>query len=185
MPFPDESFAHLGYLAVFIGTLLEGETVLFLAGLAAQHGYLSLPAVIAVAAVGGFIGDQCFFFIGRRYGNRVLARFPSLAARAPRVHELLRRWDMAAIILVRFFYGLRIAGPILIASCQAIPYWRLALFNFIGVLIWAPIVAGVGYFAGQVVQQWIGRVPHIEIVMVMTVLVLAAVAWLVIQWRRR
>ena len=182
---PEDAFAHLGYLAVFVGTLLEGETVLFLAGLAAQHGYLSLPAVVAVAAVGGFIGDQCFFFIGRRYGNRVLARFPSLAARAPRVHELLRRWDMAAIILVRFLYGLRIAGPILIASCPDIPYWRLALFNFIGVLIWAPIVAGAGYFAGQVVQQWIGRVPHIEVVAVMAVLALLAAAWLLYQWRSR
>ena len=182
MPVPQD-FTQLGYLAVFIGTLLEGETVLFLAGLAAQHGYLSLPAVVTVAAVGGFIGDQCFFFIGRRYGKRLLARFPSLAARAPRVHELLMRWDMAAIILVRFLYGLRIAGPIVIGTSD-IPYWRLALFNFIGVLIWAPLVAGVGYFAGQAVQQWFGHLPHMELVALMVIVAAVIVVWLVLKLTR-
>jgi membrane protein DedA with SNARE-associated domain len=183
MPAPG-NFEHLGYFAVFVGTLLEGETVLFLAGLAAQHGYLSLPLVVLIAATGGFIGDQCFFFIGRRYGPRLLVRFPWLAAKAPRVYALLRRWDMLAIIVVRFLYGLRIAGPIIIGS-SGVPYWRLALFNFIGVLIWAPLVAGVGYFAGQAVQQWFGRVSHIDVLAVMAVLALLAVAWLLYQWRRR
>ena len=62
---------HLGYLALFLGTVLEGETVVFLAGLAAHHGYLSFQAVVAVAVIGGFLGDQVFLFLGRRYGNRV------------------------------------------------------------------------------------------------------------------
>jgi hypothetical protein len=94
--------AQLGYLAVLIGTLLEGEAVLFLAGLAAQHDYLSLPVVVVVAAFGGFLSDQFLFFLGRRYGNRLLARFPSVGARAPRVHALIQRWD----ILQGVHYGL-------------------------------------------------------------------------------
>ena len=36
--------ADYGYLAVFVGTLLEGEAVLMLAGYAAHRSYLSLPA---------------------------------------------------------------------------------------------------------------------------------------------
>ena len=175
--------ADFGYLAVFIGTFLEGETVLILAGLAAQHGYLSYWAVVAVAIVGGFLGDQVYFFIGRRYGNRLLARFPSLARRAPRVHALLRRWDVLAVILLRFVYGLRIAGPIVIGSCGISP-WRLALFNFIGVLIWAPLIAGIGYFAGQALQDWVGRLHHAQLFMLMGVLLAIAIGWLLVQWRR-
>lgn len=179
-----EALARLGYLAVFIGTFLEGETVLVLAGLASQHGYLSFPAVVAVAVIGGFLGDQAWFFIGRRYGNRLLVRFPSLAKRAPRVHALLKRWDAAAVILVRFLYGLRIAGPILIGSCGISP-WRLALFNFIGVLIWAPLVAAVGYFAGHALQEWVGRMRDIQILLLMAAVLAGAMAWILIQWRRR
>jgi len=114
---------QFGYFAVFVGTFLEGETVLALGGLAAAYGYLSLPGVMAVAVVGAFAGDQTAFFIGRRYGVRLIARYPTLAAKAPRVQALVRRWDAPAVILLRFCYGLRIAGPIVIGSC-GIPAWR-------------------------------------------------------------
>ena len=176
--------AQLGYVTLFIGTFLEGESVLALAGVAASYGYLTFEYVVAVAALGAFLGDQACFWIGRRYGASLLARYPRLAAKAPRVEQLVRRWDAPAVIVLRFLYGLRIAGPIVIGSC-GIPAWRLALFNFIGVLIWAPLVACVGYFAGYALEAWIGRLKQVQIGLLMALLVLAAVAWIVVQWRRR
>ena len=38
-----------GYLAVLLGTFLEGETILVLGGFAAHRGYLALPWVIVAA----------------------------------------------------------------------------------------------------------------------------------------
>ena len=180
----EDLIAQLGYVAIFIGTFLEGETVLGLGGVAAGYGYLSLPGVIAVAVLGAFLGDQTAFFVGRRYGQRVLARFPALAAKAPRVQELVRRWDAPAVIVLRFLYGLRIAGPIVIGSCGISP-WRLAFFNFIGVLIWAPLVTGIGYLAGQALEAWVGRLRHVQIVLLMAIVLAAVICWLVIGWRRR
>jgi membrane protein DedA with SNARE-associated domain len=180
----DDLIAQLGYVDIFVGTFLEGETVLALGGVAVAYGYLSLSGVMAVAVLGAFLGDQTAFFIGRRYGQRVLARFPSLAAKAPRVQELVRRWDAPAVIVLRFLYGLRIAGPIVIGSCGISP-WRLALFNFIGVLIWAPLVTALGYFAGQALEAWIGRLRHVQILALMTVVLAAVICWLVILWRRQ
>jgi membrane protein DedA with SNARE-associated domain len=176
--------AHLGYLAVLVGALLEGEAVLLLAGLAAQHGYLSFPIVVAVGVTGGFVSDQALFLIGRRYGNRLLERFPSVAARAPRVQALVRHWDVLAIILVRFLYGLRIAGPLVIGSCGIAP-WRLVLFNLIGAGIWACLVAGIGYFAGQVVQQWFGRLHHTHVLLLMAAVLAVMIVSILIAWRRR
>lgn len=178
------SGAQLGYLAVLIGTLLEGETVLFLAGLAAQHGYLYFPLVVAVGAIGGFAADQSLFFIGRRYGNRLLARFPAMAARAPRVQALVKRWDVLALIFVRFLYGMRIAGPVVIGSC-GIALWRLAFFNFIGAVLWACLVAGVGYFAGRAVQQWFGRLQDTHVLLLMAAVLAVMVASILVAWRRR
>ncbi|HEX9431393.1 MAG TPA: DedA family protein [Burkholderiales bacterium] len=176
--------AQFGYLAIFLGTFLEGETVLALGGVAAAYGYLSLPGVIAVAVLGAFAGDQCCFYMGRRYGARVIARFPSLAAKAPRVQALVRRWDATAVILLRFCYGLRVAGPILIGSCGISP-WRLAFFNFIGTLLWAPLIASIGYAAGQALEAWMGRVQHAQIVLLMLVVLAIVIAWFVLHWRRR
>jgi len=167
-----------------VGTLLEGETIVFLAGLAAHHGYLWFPAVVAVAVCGGFLSDQLLFFVGRRYGNRVFARFPGIAAKVPRAQALIRRWDVLAIVLVRFLYGLRIAVPIVIGSSGIAP-WRLALFDFIGAALWAFVVGGLGYFAGQAVQRWFA---HLDLGVVMFLMALALAAgtvWNVIRARRR
>lgn len=140
-----------GYLAVFIGTLLEGEAILMLAAYAAHQGYLALPLVIAIAFVGATLGDQIFFLLGRRFGKGLLARFPSLRARAERVDRLLLRFHGGVIIGIRFAYGLRIAGPIAIGM-STLPAWRFFLFNAIGALIWAPLIAGVGYLFGHTLK---------------------------------
>ncbi|HYL23963.1 MAG TPA: DedA family protein [Burkholderiales bacterium] len=180
----EQLIADFGYIAVFIGTYLEGETVLALGGVAASYGYLSFWFVVGVAVVGAFLGDQTFFFLGRRYGTRALARFPSLAAKAPRVQALVRRWDAPAVMLLRFCYGLRIAGPIVIGTCGISP-WRLAFFNFIGALVWAPLIAGIGYLAGQALEHWIGHVRHVQIVLLMIIMLAGVIWWLALQWRRR
>jgi len=61
--------SQYGYLAVFVGALLEGESILLLAGYAANGGYLSFWIVVAIAFFGATLGDQMFFFLGRRYGT--------------------------------------------------------------------------------------------------------------------
>jgi membrane protein DedA with SNARE-associated domain len=43
---------------VFLGTLLEAETILLSAGFAANRGLLQWPLVVAVAFVGATLGDQ-------------------------------------------------------------------------------------------------------------------------------
>lgn len=145
--------ADYGYIAVFIGCLLEGETILVLAGYAAQQGLLSLPVVVALAFVGGTLGDQGFFFIGRRWGVALLRRFPSFTNAALRVNRLLLRHHAWLIVGVRFMYGLRIAGPIVIGMSE-VPALRFLAFNLLGAAIWAVLVTGVGYVFGQS-MQWL------------------------------
>ena len=137
-----------GYLAVLVGTLLEGEAILMLAAYAAHQGYLSLPLVIAIAFFGATLGDQIFFLLGRHFGTRLLLRFPTLQTRAERVDRLLLRYHGTLIIGIRFAYGLRIAGPIAIGM-STLPASRFFFFNAIGALIWAPLIAGVGYLFGH------------------------------------
>jgi len=71
-----EMIAKYGYLAVFVGTFFEGETILVLGGFAAHRGYLELPYVMLAAFVGTVLGDQLYYFIGRRWGVRLLEKRP-------------------------------------------------------------------------------------------------------------
>ena len=64
--------SHYGYVALFIGVFLEGETVLIAAGFAAHLGHLSLTWVILIAFAGSLTGDQFYFFLGRVRGKTFL-----------------------------------------------------------------------------------------------------------------
>lgn len=136
-----------GYWAVAVGTFLEGETVLLAAAAAASRDYLRFPAVIAIAAAFGFLGDQLFFFLGHRYGVRLIARFPSLEPRVTRVQALLRRHDAPLILAIRFLYGLRVAGPIALGT-SGVRWARFAAFNLAGA-----VILGHG---GRVHRLWAG-----------------------------
>ncbi|MDB6050260.1 MAG: DedA family protein [Pseudomonas sp.] len=164
--------AEYGYLAVFVGASLEGETVLMLAGFAAHEGYLSFPLLAIVGALGGATSDTLFFLIGRRYGSRLLIRFPKLQPAAIRVSTLLQRYQSGLIIGVRFMYGLRIAGPIAIGMSD-VPVSRYICFNLIGAAIWAPLVAGVGYIFGQSMQWLFADIKRYEENVLMAIIVLA------------
>lgn len=150
-----------GYWVLALGCLLEGETLLVLAGFAAHRGLLDPVAVVAVAAVAGFAGDQLFFWLGRRHGATLVARWPSLARQTPRVHRLVERWHEALIVGVRFAYGLRIAGPVLIGM-SSVSAWRFAAFNALGAALWAVAVASAGWVFGAAAEALIGELRHIE-----------------------
>ena len=132
-----------GYLAVFVGCFLEGETVLVLAGFAAHMGYMSLPWVMATAALAGFCGDQVAFFAGRRYGPRLLAWSPRLAAAQPVILAKLSRHANLVVFMLRFAWGLRIASPIVIGA-SGLPVSRFAPPNLAGAIVWAIVVGGAG-----------------------------------------
>ena len=100
-----------GYVALFIGTFLEGETILIIAGFAAHSGYLQLPMVMLVAFVGSLLGDQMAFLVGKKYGMKMVARFPGLRPRVARMHQVMARYHKLIMVGFRFVYGMRLLTP--------------------------------------------------------------------------
>jgi membrane protein DedA with SNARE-associated domain len=170
------------YWVLALGCFLEGETLLLLAGLAAHRGLLNPVAVVAIAAVAGFAGDQFWFWLGRRHGAALLARFPSVARRSTSLHGLMERWHEAVIIGVRFAYGLRIAGPLLLGM-STLSAWRFAGFNAMGALLWACVVAAIGWAFGAAAQALLGELRHVE-GWLFAALLVAVLLVLLLRWRR-
>jgi membrane protein DedA with SNARE-associated domain len=171
-----------GYWAVLVGAFLEGETILALAGLAAYRGYLDFWIVTGVAMLAGFAGDQFYFFLGRRKGAEMLARFPSWQARAHRFDALLARWHAPLIVGIRFMYGFRILGPIMLGMGR-VPAWKFVVFNFIGAAIWAPLIAGLGYLFGSALELVLEDMKRYEMWAAIALILLFLVAFLFHAWR--
>ncbi len=169
-----------GYFALFAGALIEGETVLLLAGFAAHQGYLQLHWVMLVALLGGFTGDQLYFWLGRRHGAWVLCRFPRMVPLFERANTLIARYHELIIVGMRFAYGLRTVGPIALGM-SAVAGWRFLLFNALGASIWAVAIGGAGYLFGHALELLLADIKKIELALLFAMM-LAGIALLF--WRR-
>ena len=169
--------AQYGYLAVFVGTLLEGETVLALAGFAAHRGYLDLRLVIGVAFAGSVIGDQLAFLVGHYWGSRLLARSARLAAAVDRAKPHLQRHANWFVVVNRFLIGLRTAGPIAVGTV-GMPWLRFLALNMAGAAVWSATIAMLGFLLGQGLETLLGDLKHAEKWVFAAVLVAALALWI-------
>ncbi|WP_341959737.1 DedA family protein [Pseudomonas sp. RC10] len=168
---------NYGYWAVFIGCLLEGETILILGGLAAHQTSLRLLDVIAVATLGGMLGDQILFWTGRYFGPRILPKLHRQQATIDRVSGLIERYPTASIFSVRFLYGMRLVGPLVIGASRLSPI-RFSLVNLLGAAVWATLFVMGGYWAGEALENLLGNLKPYRLPIFAGVVVLAAgVAW--------
>lgn len=178
----DSLIEHYGYLALFVGTFFEGETILVLGGFFAHRGYLVLEWVIVSAFLGTYAGDQLFYYIGRWRGGAILAKRPHWQLRSQRVFGLLHRHQILVILGFRFLYGVRTVTPFVIGMSGVHPL-RYLLLNGLGALVWAIAVGLLGYALGETVQLFLQHVKHYEILILGILILLAAGYWLY-RWLR-
>lgn len=143
-----------GYLALFIGSLAEGETVLLIAGVIVHQGLLNYGWTVVIAILGGTLGDQILFAVGRYYGSRLLKRFHSHQHKITKANALIHRYPSLFVIGVRFMYGLRLLGPIIIGASHLNPI-KFFWLNIVGAIFWALIFVTLGYLGGRVISPWL------------------------------
>lgn len=171
---------HHGYAVVLLGSLVEGETLLLLGGAAARHGELAWPAVVALGAFGGWLGDQLLYALGRWRGRAWLHRQPAAQARAQKVLGWIARHPDATVVGVRFVYGMRLLGPAVIGM-SGVPVARFAVVNALGALAWSALWVTLGGVAQHAAHAWIRSThPWLVAVAVVVALLAALLAW---RWR--
>ncbi len=179
-----------GYVALFIGTFLEGETILLLAGFAAHSPdfNLNLGYVILAAFAGSLAGDQTAFFIGRHWGKKLIARNEKWRSRAERVHAMLKKYHEVLILSFRFFYGLRNLTPFVLGSAD-ISVRKFFILNAVGAGVWAVAFAVTGYAFGSLLENvlatLIDNVHHVELAILGLAMLVALALWLRKLLRRR
>ena len=173
--------AH-GYWILAFGCLVEGEMVLVLAALAAHRGYLNPAAVVTIAAAAAFASNQFFFWLGRRRGTALLERWPVLATHSAKIRRLIERHASLAAVAVRFAYGARIAGPMLLGASSTMRPLHFAVLNALSAIVWALLVGAAGWFFGEAAEAIFGHLAHVE-GWLFGALIVALVAWRLLRRR--
>lgn len=136
--------ARYGLLAIGIGAVVEGETVVATGGLLAHRGLLPLGGVMFAAAIGSCIADQLLFLLGRYARDSRLVRRLMASPAYSRAMALVERYPSAFIFSFRFLWGLRTVSPVALGT-TSLSWKRFALLNMAAASLWAVAVTLVGY----------------------------------------
>ena len=113
---------RFGYIAIFIGTICEGGTLLSMGGFAAHQGYLKLiPWVILTGMAGSFIDAQIWYTLGRSGGTAFAKKRPKWQPRLAKIDAWLKRYDSGFIVFARFIPGFRTAGSLAVGISGVSP----------------------------------------------------------------
>jgi membrane-associated protein len=140
-------FAETGAMVFF----LPGDSLLFVAGLYASRGDLSLLALNALLIPLAILGDATSYLIGAKTGPKIFnkpeTRFfkPSHIKRA---HEFYERHGGKAIVLARFMPIIRTFVPVAAGVAQ-MRYRDFATYNVVGAALWILSMTVMGYYLGQ------------------------------------
>lgn len=181
---PELLLQKFGYLAVFVGTFLEGEAILVTAGFFAERGYLNPAIVAAVAFAGAYSGHLFWFWIGRAHGVKVLDKFPKMKSHFGKGIRLFERYGAAAIIITQWLYGLRITAAVIIGISR-ISTIKFILYEAASCIVWAIVITAAGFYFGRAVERVLGRAAHIEKYGLIVIVIVAVGVFLYHRWKER
>ena len=190
-----EEIAHLiqkhGYLfygITFFWTFLEGETFVIFAGALAVPGLggattpppINIYWLILAAWIGSFCGDQLYFLLGRRFGKRILHRFPRIQGGVQLAIDLLHKYHTIFILTYRYMYGVRNFASLGMGMSE-LSWPRFASLNFVAAFLWANSFAWGGYALGYFAASALGKINFVYIMLGVLVFVFGLFAF--IHWR--
>jgi membrane-associated protein len=147
------------YVAIFAVALVDAffpavpsETAVITAGVfAAATGTPDIPLVIAVSAVGAFLGDHVSYLLGRSSIGRLRRR-----GRAQAVFDwadrALRERGGLVLVIARYIPGGRTATTIT-AGAVSYSLRRFAFFDAIAAISWGCYAVAIGYVGGAAFEN--------------------------------
>jgi membrane protein DedA with SNARE-associated domain len=177
-------YGHYIYLLIFLWTFFEGETCVIIAGVVASQDYLEWTPLFLVAWFGSFSGDQLYFWIGRRWGVRLLDRIPRWRPGVELALDFLRRYNTTFILSFRFIYGVRNFASFAMGMSGLDPL-RFAALNFFAAFVWALSFAGFGYLFGEALEPFLDNVVLISLAVMAAFFVGAYVLVTLLRRRHR
>jgi len=143
-----EWLKEYGYIVLFVWSILEGEMGLIMAGIFSHTGDMSLSISIFVAGVGGFVGDQIYFYIGRFNKRYIHEKLRSQRRKFAIAHLLLKKYGWPIIFIQRYMYGMRTVIPMAIGLTKYSAR-QFAFINLISAWFWAALTIIPAYYYGE------------------------------------
>ncbi len=141
-----------GYLILFVWSILEGEMGLIMGGIMSHTGDMNVYIAVFIAGLGGFVGDQIYFYIGRFNKGFIQRKLHKQRRKFAIAHLLLKKYGWPIIFFQRYMYGLRTVIPMSIGITKYSGK-KFAFINLVSAWAWATITITPAYLLGEEILQ--------------------------------
>lgn len=144
--------------SVILGFIFPGVTVIVFSGYVARVTGESIWAIVALATIGAFLGDNLDYFIGRRSG-KLLENKPLFSRYIAAVEPFLAKYGVYAVFLGRFS-GWSRAWVAVASGATKFSYLKFVIASFFSAVIWTSAWIVGGYLLGgnkQLIEEWLGK----------------------------
>jgi len=186
-------FAETGLL---VGLAFPGDSLLFLAGVAASgsgaallgNAHLPAGALFIGAPIAAIAGAQVGHWFGHKYGRKLFDRPDGRVFNHQKVvatEKWLRKYGTGkAIVLARFVPFIRtLVNPM--CGVVGIPAKKFFFWNSIGGLVWTEIVIGLGFILGEKLKGSVDKYILPLVGLIVVVSLLPVIAELFREWQTR
>lgn len=143
--------AVLAERSILVGLIVPGDVIIALGGVYAARGDLNVVVVMAIAFVAAVCGESIGFWLGRRFGMRLIRRLPfvnRLEHKLEDVQGYFERHGGKTVAIGRYATAAGAMIPF-VAGMAGMRYRRFLLFDVPAVLVWAIGITLVGYVFGR------------------------------------
>lgn len=148
----------LGYLGIFIMTLVEGtfvpipnEITLIPAGYLAAKEVMNVPLLLICAILGNLVGALLNYFLAYYYGRRLITRYGKYffmsEERLAVLEGFFKKHGPVSVFLGRLLPGIKhvISFP---AGLAKMDLKTFCVYTFVGGAMWIVVLVSLGYFIG-------------------------------------
>ncbi|MBI3831138.1 MAG: DedA family protein [Planctomycetes bacterium] len=158
------------YVAVFVVLVLCGiglpipeEMTFLVAGYIVKRVDGHLGLMIAVSLAGILAGDSLTYYLGRRYGQQLLSRWPFSKLITPkgleRSRSFFRKHGSKAIFICGCLAGVR-APTFFLSATMGYRYTKFLLWDAARAAITCPVSILFGYLFGEAAEKNLGPYKH-------------------------
>ena len=155
------AFISAGYLiigvavlferSIFVGLIVPGDLILALGGVYSAQHKMDLAGVIVVGILAAITGESVGYWLGRRWGHKLLRKIPVLNRLAHRLEDAevyFRRHGGKTVFIGRYATAIGAFVPFT-AGMGRMSYRRFLAFDIPAIVIWATGISIFGYFFGR------------------------------------
>ena len=122
------------------------------------------------AILGAFCHEILYFLFGKWKGRDFLENNKYTKKTFERAKEVLNKYGVYSIFVIRFLYGMRMV-PMMLMGASGLGVVKFTIINLISLLIWAIFYLSLGYFFGKVAELMFGKVKEYYYILVIVLLI--------------